>query len=559
MAIAMKRLLLSLSLATIGLQPVAAEEAAEPQGLTPQILYRFLLGEIAQQRGQGGAAVELFDLLTEESADPMLGRRAAQLAIANNRFGDALRLTARWYNNSKSPEAAEWLVALALRSPDPERSRIPLQQVLTDAGSRRDALWRYYAEQLPEAGSPTAVYPLTRDLTEPYKTEAGAWWARANAAAQVNRKDEALDALEQALRLNDNFEDAAVLRAQLRARNELAEASKQLQAYVSSHPKAMRARLMLALSLADLKRGQEALAMLQALRKEAPESAEVAYQLGRQLAGMEQGKAAEGALQDAIRLRYRDTDTVYLLLGRLAAERGDVDAALRAWDAVEGGAFLNAQRQAAELLARKGRLAEARSRVSEAIAQQPAARRDFLSIDAQVLSLAGQHQQAYDVLTEALQGADEESDADLRLQRSFVAEKMNRLDWLEQDLRIILKRQPDNATALNALGYTLTDRTDRHTEALTLISKALEKEPDNPAILDSMGWVKFKLGQLAEATDYLRTAYSKLQEPDVAAHLGEVLWLTGKQAEARALLQDALKKHPDEAVLLDVMKRLQVK
>lgn len=559
MAIAMKRLLLSFSLACIGFQPVSAEDATEPQGLTPQILYRFLLGEIAQQRGQGAAAVELFDLLTEESADPALGRRSAQLAIANNRFGDALRLTARWYNNSKSPEAAEWLLALALRSPDPERSRIPVQQVLSDAGARREALWLYYAEQLPEAGSPTAVYPLTRDLTEPYKTEAGAWWARASAAAQVNRKDEALESLEQALRLKEDFEEAVVLRAQLRARNELPEASKQLQAYVNSHPKAFRARMMLARILSAQERDQEAMAVLQALRKDAPESAEAAFLLGRLQAGLGQGKAAEASLRDALRLRYRDADAANMLLGRLAADRDDVDAALRAWDDVEGGAFLNAQRQAAELLARKGRLAEARSRVSEAIAQQPAARREFLRIDAHVLSLAGQQQQAYDVLSEALQGPADESEADLLYDRAMVAEKMNRLDWLERDLRAVLKTQPDNSTALNALGYTLTDRTDRHAEALTLISKALEKEPDNPAILDSMGWVKFKLGQLAEATDYLRTAYSKLPEPDVAAHLGEVLWLTGKQTEARSLLQEALKKHPNEAVLLDVIKRLQVK
>jgi tetratricopeptide (TPR) repeat protein len=134
---------------------------------------------------------------------------------------------------------------------------------------------------------------------------------------------------------------------------------------------------------------------------------------------------------------------------------------------------------------------------------------------------------------------------------------MNRLDILERDLRTILASEPDHADALNALGYTLADQTDRYEEAFELISRALELKPENAAILDSMGWVHYRLGNLEAALAYLRRAAAKDFDSEIAAHLGEVLWVTGNQAEAMRVWQDALERDAGSPLVREAMQRLQ--
>jgi len=144
---------------------------------------------------------------------------------------------------------------------------------------------------------------------------------------------------------------------------------------------------------------------------------------------------------------------------------------------------------------------------------------------------------------------------DLLYARALVAERLGNIDQLEKDLRFILKTEPDNAHALNALGFTLADQTDRYEEAYEYLKRAIEIMPDDPAIIDSMGWVHYRLGNYDEAIRLLRKALARFDDSEIAAHLGEVLWVTGQQEEARGIWQKALKKSPDDPVLLKVMQR----
>ena len=137
----------------------------------------------------------------------------------------------------------------------------------------------------------------------------------------------------------------------------------------------------------------------------------------------------------------------------------------------------------------------------------------------------------------------------------MLAEKMDMLNIVEEDLRAILAKEPDNSQALNALGYTLADRTDRYQEAYDLIKHALSLEPNSYYFLDSMGWVLYRLGRHEEAINYLRKAMALTQDPEVAAHLGEVLWVDGDKKEAKKVWETALKQTPEDSKLIDVIKR----
>jgi tetratricopeptide (TPR) repeat protein len=175
----------------------------------------------------------------------------------------------------------------------------------------------------------------------------------------------------------------------------------------------------------------------------------------------------------------------------------------------------------------------------------------------QMLRDAKQNVEAFDVLSRAL--AELPDNVDLLYARALVAEKLNRIEVAEKDLRRILKKDPKNPNALNALGYTLADRTSRYTEALALIEQALALKPDDPFILDSLGWVHYRLGNHAEAVRHLRAAFDKRADAEIAAHLGEVLWVTGDRNGAESIWKNALQLTPDNEALLGVISKFKGK
>jgi tetratricopeptide (TPR) repeat protein len=174
--------------------------------------------------------------------------------------------------------------------------------------------------------------------------------------------------------------------------------------------------------------------------------------------------------------------------------------------------------------------------------------------EAQLLQDARDYQGAYAVLSEAL--ADEPDSADLLYDVAMVAEKLDRLDEVESRLKRVIELKPDNAQALNALGYTLVDRTQRAAEGMKLIEKAHALAPSDPFILDSMGWAYFRLGNLSESEKFLRRALDERPDPEIAAHLGEVLWAKGERDRAQEVWQSQLKETPDNPVLLNTVRRL---
>lgn len=233
----------------------------------------------------------------------------------------------------------------------------------------------------------------------------------------------------------------------------------------------------------------------------------------------------------------------------------DIDQAL-IWFAsvpVESSRYQPAQARYLNLLAERGEIEKARNHLKLLRKENPNKAIQYFLFEASFLREQGDDVAAFDIYSEAL--TEFPDNKELLYGRAMVSEPLNRLSVLEQDLRIILEKEPNNAQALNALGYTLTDRTDRHEEALILIKKAVELKPNDPFYLDSLGWVYYRLGNLQVAERYLRQAVEIQSDAEFLAHLGEVLWLLDKKAEAEEMWQQGLEQDENNKLLLNTMRR----
>jgi tetratricopeptide (TPR) repeat protein len=248
-------------------------------------------------------------------------------------------------------------------------------------------------------------------------------------------------------------------------------------------------------------------------------------------------------------------DSAHLNLGRIHEERDDPQSALAEYAQVGPGSdYLPAQLRQSDILIGNGNWAEAAKRLSQARDEQPDYAVQLYLIEAETLTSNNQPDRGWQVLSQALKQYPD--DVNLLYTRAMLAEKRDDLAQMEKDLRTIIKREPENAMALNALGYTLSDRTTRYAEAKELIEKAHRLNPDDPAVLDSLGWVNYRLGNLDEAERLLRQALERFPDHEVAAHLGEVLWANGKQSEARKVWGKALEQQPDSPILRSTLRRL---
>jgi tetratricopeptide (TPR) repeat protein len=265
--------------------------------------------------------------------------------------------------------------------------------------------------------------------------------------------------------------------------------------------------------------------------------------------------AARDLLTRTLEYNPRDPDPVQYYLGQAAERMKQPEAAAAHYAEVKAGNYMvPARARQAALLTRAGRPDEARALLAATRGENDAQNVRLIQAQAEVLRDSREYGAVFDVLSDGLKRYPDS--ADLLYDRAMAAEKLDKLDVLETDLRRVIVLRPSDAQAYNALGYTLADRTDRLAEALTLLDKALSLSPQDPFILDSMGWAQYRSGNLARAQDYLERAYKVRPDPEIAAHLGEVLWARGQRDEAGILWQTSLQTHPRNEVLLETLSRL---
>ena len=517
-------------------------------------LYSLLSAELAGQRNRLDIALDNYVTQAINTQDPGISERAFRIAEYLGADQAALDTSLIWAKNAPDDLEAQRAAAIQLaRNGRYDDSIVYMEKVLQAKGDTHfDFLALSASESDPETRS--GMLKSFNSLLARHPDNGQLIFGKALLMQQDGDAEGALKLLE-----NNPPQAGEVAPVLLRARilqslNRGDEALPLLKKSIQQYPQDKRLALTYARALVEQNRMDEAKAQFASLVQQYPEDDELRFSLA--LVCLE-GKAwdeAEGYLQTLIE-RDSHVDAAHLNLGRIAEERNDPQGALIEYAQVgPGNDYLPAQLRQADILISHGRGTEASAKLAAARDEQPDYAIQLFLIEAETLSANNQTNRAWDVLQQALKQYPD--DLNLLYSRAMLAEKRNDLPQLEKDLRAIIAREPDNAMALNALGYTLSDRTTRYAEAKALIQQAYDINPDDPAVLDSLGWVNYRLGNLNEAERLLRQALDRFPDQEVAAHLGEVLWANGKQREARQIWSKFLKDNPESPILRKTVLRL---
>jgi Flp pilus assembly protein TadD len=382
-----------------------------------------------------------------------------------------------------------------------------------------------------------------------------AQFAIAQAAIQAGKPESVLAALQQADKLRPGWEPAALLRAQWLVKTSRADTLAFMQDFVTRYPAARDVRLAYARLLVSANQFPEARKEFNRLTTDFPRNPEVSLAAGLLALQVGDTEAAKTLLTQTLEYGYQPADTVHYYLGLAAEETKQPTEAARHYQEVKDGEYLvQARARQAAILVKQGSLPEARALLAATRTRNDAQKMRLIQAEAELLREARDYPQAYKVLSAGLKSYPDSPD--LLYDHAMMAEKVNKLDVLEADLRRVIQIKPDEAQAYNALGYTLADRTQRLDEAVALLDKALTFAPDDPFILDSMGWAQYRKGNFEGARSYLERAFKVRPDPEIAAHLGEVMWAHGQRDDASNVWQTSLKTHPQNEVLLETLHRL---
>jgi tetratricopeptide (TPR) repeat protein len=535
-------------------RPPEAPAAAREQ----QLIYELLVAEIAGRRGMYDASIDNYLSAARQTHDAELAERAARVALFAKLPDKALEAVNLWLEYAPDNQEAHQLAAalyikrgeFAQALPHLERS------TLQAADGDRGQAFQLIASLLSREDDAKAALQAMKELVQKYPNDPDALFAYGTLAARANDYPLALQATDRALAARPRWYEAIMLRAHiLQQQGRTGDALAYLGAVVDAQPEETRLRLAYARLLVGAKRLPAAYAQFKVLEGQLPDDGDVQFFLG--LIAMDAQRYDEAArhFRRLIDMGER-ADMARFFLGQTEEARGRPAEAIRLYEEVEeGDSYLEAHLRLAMLLSKQGKLEQAREVLHALHPEETKERIQVYMVEAELLDQAGRRGEALAVYDHALKELPD--DKELLYARALQAEKVGRLDILERDLKRVLELDPKNAYALNALGYTLADRTDRYQEALGYISRALELLPNDAAVLDSMGWVKYRLGKLDESVGYLRRALQVSGgDAEIAAHLGEVLWATGDKAGAREVLMRAKAGQPNNAVLLDVMRRL---
>lgn len=544
-------------------EDVAPQESPVPSEPLPrgafseETLYKLLVAEFAVRRNQPELGLEYYLEVARETRDQSVIERAVRLAVFARDEQGGLEAAELWTDTAPDNlDARQVYAALLIRAGELDAAVEQLEVVLSQMQATPEHRFNLIGDMLSRERDQAAALEVMERLVAGRRDDPHALFALAQLSARVGELGEAAALLERVLELRPDDVRAAVFRARvLHQQGNTAEALRALEQVVQEHPDDQPLRMTYARMLVDAKRYDDARAQFERLAQDAPDDPDVRFALGLLLLQTNHMEQAREQFEHLLALDER-TRTAHYYLGQIAESLKEYDTALTHYERVDGGEhYMDAQIRVAVVLGEQGQIPAAREHLRSLPRRSVKEAVRLYQAEAEILSKHGEQQTALTVYNEAL--TQYPDDTDLLYGRAMLAEKVDRLDILEADLRRILELEPNNADALNALGYTLADRTDRYQEAMGLIKQALELKPDNYYILDSMGWVLYRMGRHEDALKYLRRAMSLNHDPEIAAHLGEVLWVTGDKKGAREVWDTALETTPDDKRLLETIERFQ--
>ena len=564
-------LTLSAAFASAVLVPSARAQQSGGESLpniavTEQLIQKYLSAELSFQRGDKFAAYSTMMSLARSLRDPRLARRGLEFAISGSLGGEALKAARLWREIApQSEEATQAVVGLLISSGRIDEVKTVLAQQL--AASSPEALPNTIAllqRQLARVQDRSRAYGLLRELLEPYGDVLDARLTLAQAAMVAGDRATALTEARAALAKHPSSDLVALVLAQII--EDRAESVQSLVAFLQKNPKSREVRLAYARTLIEQNKVAEAKAQFALLLTHHPDDRTTLYALGLMAAQAGEMREAESYLSKYIQTlgdqpdRERDSTQALLVLAQIAEDKNDTAAALKWLEKIEPdnqGSYISATLRRAMLLAKAKDPEAARALLQQAEVRNDDDRAKLTVGEAQLLRDAGRLDDALRMVADALEL--NKNNIDLLYEHAMLAERAKQFDLMERELRKLIKVAPDNQHAYNALGYSFADRNLRLQEAFDLISKANQIAPNDPYILDSLGWVEFRLGRLEQALKTLQRAYEIKADAEIAAHLGEVMWKMGRQDEAKKLWRSANDKDPKNETLRATLQRLQIK
>ncbi|MFD2110806.1 tetratricopeptide repeat protein [Thiorhodococcus fuscus] len=538
---------------------VVSDADPPARGLTPDQVYAVLVGEFAGRRGDMATAFAYYYRAAQLTRSAQMAELAVRAAISADDDEAAGKGIALWLELAPDAVAANQVAAfLRIKAKDREGALIHLSR-LVGLSKDKDPSASPFSQAagiVSRVPDPEERVELMRALVERFPESADAQQSLAMVAASASRFEAADKAARRAMALRPEWDVPRLFLVRMKlSQGRRDEARSLLEDFVVQRPDDRALRMLYGQFLVEDQEFARARDVFERLLGDRPDEPDVLFAAGVLSLQLDD---VDGARTYFTRLRKTGErqDEAAFYLGQTEERAGDPQAALGWYAKVSGANVSDAKVRMALLLAKSGDVVKAREMLQRLRDRSPEDAVSLYMVEAEILDEVGQRDEAMSVYTSAIESRSD--DHTLRYARALYAVKLDRLALAERDLRRIIAEDPDHADALNALGYTLADRTDRYREALGFIERAYALKPDEPAILDSMGWVNFRLGNYEVARDFLRRALDKMSDGEIAAHLGETLWALGRRSDAWAVWDAAAKEHPDHQYLREVIGRHRV-
>jgi tetratricopeptide (TPR) repeat protein len=519
-------------------------------------LHALLLAEFALRRQVYSITLQTYLDQAPLLRDAGVSAHATHLAQFFNRDSTVLEAALLWVELEPDNIEARATSARQLVKLGRNAEALPhLEAIERNNGSANFALVTNNFGRLSEEAR-TTIFDNVRLLAQQFPDNISLLFTQSLLYAEMDYPEKALETLNALFTIDPDQTQGLLLEAKVLSDQGDNNPFKRINKTLKENPdnRDLRMRFARILAATDMQAAREQFEILSA---QAPEDGDLLFSLA--LINREIGDpiTASAYLRQLIALGER-VDEAHYYLGQIEQDRNQTEDALTHYKAVRTGReYLAASSRIGEIFLDQGEIERTQTWFITERRDKPKYRAQLYGLEADLLQRKGMEEAAANLLDEALTHFPE--DSSLLYTRAMLREQRGKLTQMEADLRDIISREPDNATALNALGYTLADHTDRFEEALVLVSQALKLQPDEPAILDSMGWVLFRLQRNDEALSFLKKAYERFPDPEVAAHLGEVMWVTGDTQGALEVWRAANARDPEHPVLKNTLQRLSIK